>query len=223
MKFSKETLAVLKNFSAINGNILFKQGNKITTLSPAEDIYAVAEIGETIPTEFGIYDLSKFLNAVSLFKDPDLCFDDDNFLTIRGGNQSSLRYVFCEPHILVTPPDNLQDDLPDMDEWFDLPQGTIEAVTKAASTLGIKDVCLISDGVSVSLVAIDINNPSSDKYSVEVGESTTEFSINFPVEVLKLLPGSYRVGISSTGSTNWVNTNYPIQYWIASSTTSRYG
>lgn len=222
MKLSKETLLILKNFGAINDNILFKPGNVVVTGSPVGDIYASATVDETFPMEFGIYNLSKFLSAISLFKDSDLLFEDENFVIINGTNGSSLKYVFSEPNTLITPPTEMDDDLPELEETFKLSSVQLDSVLKAASTLGVKDICFISEGDNVSLVAVDLSNPSSDRFSLDIGHSSSIFSINFPVEVLKILPGDYTVGFSRTGISNWVHSSGTVTYWIASSTTSTF-
>ena len=61
MKFSEETMSILKNFSAINNGIYFEQGNVVKTVSPKKSILAEAKTEDSVPVEFGIYDLNKFL------------------------------------------------------------------------------------------------------------------------------------------------------------------
>ena len=68
MNITSDTLSVLKNFSEINQNILFKPGNKISTISAMKNILAEAEVTENFESEFGIYDLPEFLRAVELFE-----------------------------------------------------------------------------------------------------------------------------------------------------------
>ena len=81
MKLSDKTLSYLKNFATINTGIAFKPGNKISTVSPQKNILGEAEIEETIPVEFCIYDLNNFLSAISLVKDNvDLSFDRDSVI-----------------------------------------------------------------------------------------------------------------------------------------------
>ena len=58
MKISNKTLDVLKNFSEINQSILITQGNKIKTVSALKNILAHAEVEETFPKDFAIYQLS---------------------------------------------------------------------------------------------------------------------------------------------------------------------
>ena len=74
MKLSDKTLSLLKNFSSINQSILFKQGNKLRTISVMKNILAEATITEDIPQDFGIYDLNQFLNGLGLHNSPELDF-----------------------------------------------------------------------------------------------------------------------------------------------------
>ena len=66
MKLSDSTLTLLKNFSNINQSILFKQGKSLRTISVMKNILAEATINEELPKDFGIYDLTQFLNGLSL-------------------------------------------------------------------------------------------------------------------------------------------------------------
>ena len=69
MNLTSDTVAILKNFSDINQNILVKPGNKLQTISTLKNILAEADISEKFESEFAIYDLPEFLRAV------DLCVD----------------------------------------------------------------------------------------------------------------------------------------------------
>ena len=105
MKLSKSTIDILKNFKEINQSILFKQGNKLRTISVMKNILAEASIGEEFPKDFGIYDLNVFLNILStLHSDPDLDFDKDEYLIIREGKKRN-KFFFADPNVIVSPPD----------------------------------------------------------------------------------------------------------------------
>ena len=67
MKLSKETLSVLKNFATINGNILIKSGDRLSTISAQKNVMASVSVKETFDRDFGIYDLNEFLGVYSLF------------------------------------------------------------------------------------------------------------------------------------------------------------
>ena len=81
MKLSAKTLQVLKNFSTINPSIMFESGNVLSTISPQKSIMAKAKIDESVETNFGIFDLNRFLGVLSLFNDPNLSFHE-NFVKI---------------------------------------------------------------------------------------------------------------------------------------------
>ena len=79
MKLSDRTINLLKNFASINQSILFKQGNQLRTISVMKNILAEANIDEDFPQDFGVYDLSQFLNSLGLFQEPELNFTGREF------------------------------------------------------------------------------------------------------------------------------------------------
>ena len=58
MKLSKNTIEVLKNFATINTNILVREGSTLSTISTGKNIFARADIEESFPQEFAVYDLN---------------------------------------------------------------------------------------------------------------------------------------------------------------------
>ena len=94
MKLSDKTISVLKNFSSINQSILFKEGNKLRTISVMKNILAEATVSEDFSRDFGIYDLNQFLNGLSLHQDPELDFAQDGYVVIREGRSPS-KYFFA--------------------------------------------------------------------------------------------------------------------------------
>ena len=69
MKLSKETLSVLKNFASINDGMVFRSGNILRTCDTQKQIMAETKISETIPSNFAIYDLNRFLSVLSIHDD----------------------------------------------------------------------------------------------------------------------------------------------------------
>ena len=118
MKLSDSTLTLLKNFSNINQSILFKQGKSLRTISVMKNILAEATINEELPKDFGIYDLNQFLNGLSLHNNPDLDFENDNFVVIKEGRSRS-KYFFADPNVIVKPPEK-SIELPTEDVSFEL-------------------------------------------------------------------------------------------------------
>ena len=104
MKLSKHTLNMLKNFSDINMSIEIKEGNILRTVSVQKNILAQAELEDSFPQDFAIYELNRFLGAVSLFDDPEFQFNGKS--ANIGTTKHSVDYVYCDPSMIVTPPEN---------------------------------------------------------------------------------------------------------------------
>ena len=102
MKLSETTVNLLKNFSSINQSILFKEGNKLRSISVMKNILAEATVEESFPKDFGIYDLNQFLNGLSLHASPELDFKNNDFVMIREGKMRS-KYFFADPTVIVAP------------------------------------------------------------------------------------------------------------------------
>ena len=82
MKLSENTVNLLKNFSSINQSILFKEGQKLRSISVMKNILVEANVSEEFPKDFGIYDLNQFLNGLSLHQSPELDFKNDEYVVI---------------------------------------------------------------------------------------------------------------------------------------------
>ena len=85
MKLSDKTRTILKNFTEINQSLSFKEGKKLRTISPMQNVLAEAEIEEEIPSNFAIYALPQFLNAIDLYTDPDLDVSSEQYASIKEG------------------------------------------------------------------------------------------------------------------------------------------
>jgi hypothetical protein len=221
MKFSENTLSILKNFSGINQSLLFKQGNVIKTISVMKNILAEATIDEDLPKDFGIYDLNQFLNGLSLHKSAELDFENSNYVVIREGKSRS-KYFFADPSVIVTPPDK-SISLPSQDVCFVLDTKELDKLLKAASVYQLPDLSVVGEAGVVKLVVRDKKNDTSNDFSMIVGETDDEFIFNFKVENLKILPGTYEVVISQKLLSHFKNTNIDVSYWVALEPDSTFG
>ena len=221
MKLSDKTLSVLKNFSTINQSILFKQGNKLRTISVMKNILAEANISEEIPKDFGIYDLSQFLNGLSLHQNPELDFGNDGHVVIKEGRMRS-KYFFADPQVIITPPEKAI-DLPSEDVSFELRTEQLDKLLKAAAIYQLPDLAVIGEAGVVKLLVRDKKNDTSNDFSVIVGETDKQFSFNFKIENIKILPGTYDVIVSQKLLTRFVSKNHDLTYYIALEPDSTFG
>ena len=213
MKLSEKTLTVLKNFAGINNSILVKEGTQLRTMSVAKNILAEADIEEDFPRQFGVYDLNQFLNGLSLHQDPEMDFTEESYLTIREGRRKA-KYFFADPQVIISPPDK-QITLPSEDVHFQLESTSLEKILKAAAIYQLPDLCVVGEAGVVKLVVRDKKNDTSNSYAVDVGETDKEFSFNFKVENIKIIPGAYDVVVSSKLLSRFTNSQFNLTYYIA--------
>ena len=221
MKLSDKTVNILKNFSSINQSILFKEGKKLRTISVMKNILAEATVDEEFPKDFGIYDLNQFLNGLGLHQSPDLDFDNDSYVVIKEGRMRS-KYFFADENVIVTPP-NKEISLPSEDVCFELDTNQLDKLLKAASVYQLPDISAIGENGVVQLVVRDKKNDTSNDFSIVVGETESEFTFNFKVENIKIIPGTYEVVVSQKLLASFKNTNYDLTYYIALEPDSTFG
>ena len=220
MQLSDKTLNLLKNFAGINQSILFKQGKTIRTISVMKNILAEVNIDEEFERDFGIYNLNEFLNAMSLYQDPQLDFKNESYVSIREGKTRS-KYFFADPAVIVTPPDK-SITLPSEDVSFELNTQQLDKLLKAAAVYGVPDLSVIGENGVVKIVVRDKKNDTSNDYAVVVGETAASFCLNFKVENIKILPGSYNVTISNKLLSRFVSEDKNLVYYIALEPDSTY-
>ena len=213
MKLSDSTLAVLKNFAGINNSILVKKGTQLRTMSVAKNILAEAEIPEDFPRDVAIYDLNQFLNGLSLHQDPNLDFTEDSHITIKEGRRR-VKYFYADPQVIIAPPEK-EITLPTEDICFQLESVTLEKLLKAAAVYQLPDLSAISENGQIKLIVHDKKNDTSNEFAIVVGETDREFSFNFKIENIKIIPGAYDVVISSKLLSRFVNNNLNLTYYIA--------
>ena len=220
MKLSEQTVSILKNFSAINQNLVIKKGSEISTMSAMKNIVSKSKVDETFPVEFAIYDLNEFLSAMSLFTNPDLDFND-NFVTITetGSSGKSLKYWYSEPSVVTTPSKEVT--MPSSEVKFPLQSNVLSEVQKAAAVIGAPDMVLEDDELRVT----DKKNDTANSYSTSLDTESNgaNYKFWFKVENLKLLPGCYDVEVSSKRISHFQNKKLPVGYFIALEPESSYG
>ena len=80
----------------------------------------------------------------------------------------------------------------------------------------LPDLSLVGKkGQDVILKVHDKKN-SANSYEEFVGtEASADFTFNFKIENLKIIPGDYDVAVSSKSISHFKNKVKPIEYWIA--------
>jgi hypothetical protein len=201
LKLSPATITILRNFSNINKSLMFRQGNRLTTISETKATIAEATIAESFKSNFAIYDLPRFLSVLSLFDDPELEIGD-KFITIQQ-DKRKLNYTFAEPSMILSVTKETIGKIKAVvdagEAKFSLPFNVFSDVNKALLTLKLPEYVVSGDGQEITLKAVDTANPTGDIYAVGVGQTDATFSAVFRSENLKLLPIDYEVQLASRG------------------------
>ena len=92
MQISNETIQLLKNFAAINSNILIRKGKTLSTISTAKNIFAKATVAEDFPVEVPVYDLNSLLALLTLMENQDVEFGEKS-LTISKNDGKFEEYL----------------------------------------------------------------------------------------------------------------------------------
>lgn len=224
MKLSSNTLAILKNCSTINPGIVINGGNKISTLSVMRNVFLNAIIEEELPA-CAFYNLSEFLSVISMFKEPELEFND-KFVLI-GAGKTRVKYVYSDPVGIVAPTKEITP--PSMEIKFKISSEVMSEILKGSSILALPDIVVTNAEGLLKIIATDLKNPNANTmgYDIDADELPEDvtFSINFKSELIqKLRAGSYHVGISSRRISSWENQDIKdLQYFVGAETSSKYG
>ena len=191
-------------------------------MSVMKNILAEATIAEELPKDFGIYDLNQFLNGMGLHQNPELNFNEaDSYVVIKEGRSRS-QYFFADPEVIVKPPEKTL-TLPSEDVTFELSTDQLDKLLKAAAIYQLADLSVVGGNGVVKIVVRDKKNDTSNDFSIIVGETESEFTFNFKVENIKILPGTYDVVVSQKLLSRFTSKNYDLTYYIALEPDSTFG
>lgn len=196
MQLSKDTLSIFKNFATINSNLTIKPGNKLVTISSGKNIIAEAEIADSFPQEFGIYDLNEFLGIISIFETPALRFDDKSVFihdASKPVGKNGVKY-FAASATILTPVPNVK-PFPSVDVEFDISGSMLSQIQRVASILKVTDFSVIGDGDTITIQVGDKANATGNSFHHELGVTDKKFRVNLKVENLRLMPADYNVSI----------------------------
>jgi hypothetical protein len=212
MKLSENTITILKNFSTINPSIYIRKGNILRTIAMSGNIASAAKVSEQFENEFAIYDLNQFLNGIKLYDKPELEFVSDEYILIKQGSHK-IKYFLTDATLIHSPEDK-DIKLPSKDVCFKFEESQFEKLVRASSVFGLPDLSVVGENGKIEIKARQKDNVTSNEVSVLVGETDEEFSLNFKIENLKIIPGSYDVVISRQLIAEFTNQNYDLTYFV---------
>lgn len=211
MQISNETIQILKNFAAINSNILIRKGKTLSTISTAKNIFAKADVVEDFPEEVAVYDLNSLLALLTLMENQSVDFGSKS-LTISKDN-GKFEYFYASPSVIVAAPDkSIEID----DHYnFKLTAEDVNMIMKAAAITGAPTITISSDGNEVVLTIGDKKNDTANTYKKKIGTSANVFDCHMAVENFKIVPDAYTVTISKKKAFHFKHETKNLEYFIA--------
>lgn len=190
MSFQNKTLDIIKNFASINQGLVFKEGNQLKTCSVLRNIYAFAEVPDSFPRNFAIYDLNAFLSVLSLFEKPVIEFKETHILI--ASEKSKIKYFYSSPTVVVSPPDK-EVKFVDKKLSFVLTDADWRQMQKASSVLRLTKF-------NVEEGRLNVTGEKDNSNTFDIAIETTGDGLNgenvfVKIENIKLLPGDYNVEV----------------------------
>jgi hypothetical protein len=117
--------------------------------------------------------------------------------------------------------------MPSAEISYTFTNNTLAEVTKAAAVIGAPDMVLEAmDQGSAIIKVTDKKNVTANDYKVHVDitdqQENVPYKFWFKVENLKIIPGSYSVGVSSKNISHFKNNKVNVEYFIALEPESSY-
>lgn len=194
---SKPTLAILKNFASISGNILLQKDEEyLKIMSPLKNLYGHAKITERFPQEFSIIELSSFIEMLRLFDNDEiiLTFEGEYVIISNPTGTSGFKFYQTDKKFLQVNEKPYR-ELPAV-ETFSLPCQVLQTIQRADSIIGGSENVLTFKGENGKLHAIvsdkkDRSNIATNNFKSELGTTEHNFEILIKTENLKVLPRDY--------------------------------
>jgi hypothetical protein len=197
MKFSKETLKVLDNFSKVNPSLYFLKGTKQKTWMAQGTFMAIAEIEEDLPQEFGIYKLGQFLSLISLFDDPEITFEEKH-LEISEGD-SKINYYYSSANTIDSPPKDKDPVLRNDVAVFRLTEDKLDTLLSTSRVMSLQNLVISSEDskIQLSLENKEERSKAKDSFvvSIKSDEEIEDFSIDLDLKILTVVSDDYDVTV----------------------------
>lgn len=213
MNFNEYTLTVLKNFSSINPSVVLKPGKIQKTINYDSTILVQAEIDDTLPVEFGIYDLNQFLGNITTLKDPNLEFNDKN--VVMSDANLNLNFYSASPSLIKTPPDK-ELNMTKVDAKFALSNSIMQKLLRLASMNQLPHMSFVGKNGELNIVVHDIGNDTSNSVTTKIDDyAGDDFAAPFQIESFKLISDDYEVELMIKGFAKLTSKTRNLKYFIA--------
>lgn len=207
MKFSKEFISTLKNFSTINHGIKLNKGNHVMTRNVSGTIYAETLLpeGQEIDADLAIYDLNGFLSILSMTDENAEIKVKSSEIVIHG-SRSKITWPIAEDSAVVSPPRKM--NFPPENLTFNITSDDYKQLLRISRAVGADTLCITNDDEAVVFKAYNSDVDSSLKkplstYKVAEYNSNADFNFIIDMDNMKMPPDNYTVKLWANGQSNF--------------------
>lgn len=193
MIITKDFIDGLKNFSSITTQIMFIEGTVQSIFVPERGIFASLKTDIEIDKSFGIYDLSKFLNIINLFIEPEIEINNKTVRIFSNSEKKEVEYQLSNHIVYETNTEKYKNMINEVS--FDMNFSDFSDINKAAHILNSKNLIFQGNGKRI-ILKISNENDNGDSASLEIGESNKVFKAIIDRDKLKLMNKNYNIRIS---------------------------
>lgn len=202
MKFSTETINVLKHFASLNPGLIFTEGSDVLSQTINKTIRAEVQIDEHIPKEFAVSNLTQFINTMTILDDPEVEFKEDHLEITDSSGLQSIKYHYSNP-VLVKQDNKKFKGLANLKitSEFMLPKEILAKANKVCGVIGCNDICFFNEGKTLYIACQDKKDPKSNQFKIEIGQHSGEVDFKAYIKKtnLNILPEDYNVTIIARG------------------------
>lgn len=211
MQISNETIHILKNFASINNNILIREGDVVSTITNAKNIFARAQVAEHFPKEVAIYDLNSLLALLTIKEDQEVEFGD-KAVTISK-DSGKFEYFYSSPDVVKGAPDKTIE----VDKFysFKLTAEDIAMLNKAAAITSAPSLSVTCKDQVVTLSLSNRKNQTANNFKKVIGTGFEDFDVFIAVENFKIIQDAYEVTVSKKKFLHFKHETKNLEYWIA--------
>lgn len=216
MKFSQETIRLLKNFANINNSIHLKQGNRVVSVHPQKVIMAESFIEEEIPVDCAIFSLNSLLSLENVFSNPDYIFGE-NQVTISS-DERKVELSYCQPECIFDGYEKSRNFvLPDNLCEFELSPIEFNYLKQLSTNMRLPHIVLSNRDGKMILTLCDLKNSSLGKYESVIKTTfltDKDFRCSLSFANLKIIENdNYKVTLSS--DIMLLNSvQHKLKYWV---------
>lgn len=217
--FDEKTIKVLSNFTTINPSMII-QPDKLSVINNTSSCIGFYPFAKPFDfEEFGLYEATDFLSAISVFDTPPTIEVKDKYLIIAN-KADKFRYFTTAKTLITAVPDiesKFEKIQPELE--FTLTADKLAIINKCSSILKAKYIFFESQKKKILVTVANELESSNNSYELIIEDDITTNKLDQPVKIsledFKVLPGEYKISLSSKIS-RWNNLN-GVRYYLACS------